>query len=100
PALPDVDSFPTRRSSDLAVDFATVTDALRGRGLCLIGMGVDPHRAARRVVYSPRYDAMEAYFDADGSAGRTMMCSTAALQVNVEDRKSTRLNSSPSQISY
>ena len=33
---------------------------------------------------SPRYDAMEAFFDTNGSAGRTMMRSTASLQVNLD----------------
>ena len=37
----------------------------------------------RRVLH-PRYDAMEAAFDARGDHGRRMMCNTAALQVNVD----------------
>jgi glutamate--cysteine ligase len=32
----------------------------------------------------PRYEAMEAYLDRWGIAGRTMMCSTASIQVNLE----------------
>ena len=44
-------------------------------------------RSARphRQLHQPRYDAMEAFFDGDGPAGRRMMCRTAALQVNVDD---------------
>src|SRR5581483_11121186 len=37
-----------------------------------------------RVVDAPRYRAMERYFASAWPSGRTMMCSTAALQVNVD----------------
>jgi len=49
----------------------------------LVGLGADPVRPPRRVVDTPRYAAMEAYFDADGPAGRRMMANTAAIQVNI-----------------
>ncbi|MDP8987511.1 MAG: glutamate-cysteine ligase family protein, partial [Actinomycetota bacterium] len=55
-----------------------------GTGARLVGAGLDPWRDPWRVVDDPRYRAMEAYFDADGDEGRRMMCSTAALQVNVD----------------
>jgi len=50
----------------------------------LVGIGVDPIRGPRRITDEPRYVAMEHYLDAWGSAGRSMMCSTASVQVNVE----------------
>lgn len=52
-------------------------------GVELVALGADPQRMPERVVTAPRYRAMQAYFDSLGSAGRTMMCNTAALQVNV-----------------
>lgn len=66
-----------------AADVAWATAAAAGAGLRLVGLGSDPLRPARRVVATPRYDAMEAYFDNEGPAGRRMMCNTAAVQVNV-----------------
>ena len=55
------------------------------RGARLVGIGVDPDPASpRRITDEPRYVAMERYLDAWGPAGRTMMCSTASVQVNVE----------------
>ena len=41
-------------------------------------------RRRPRVVGAPRYRAMEAYFDTRWPAGRTMMCSTASVQVNLD----------------
>ena len=58
--------------------------ALRGAGLEPVARGLDTLRAPRRILDQPRYAAMEAFFDAEGFAGRTMMCSTASIQVNVE----------------
>jgi glutamate--cysteine ligase len=67
-----------------AADLAAVTDALRRAGLDSVARGLDTLRAPQRILDQPRYAAMEAFFDADGFAGRTMMCSTASVQVNVE----------------
>jgi glutamate--cysteine ligase len=53
-------------------------------GLVLTGIGLDPWRRPRRILDQPRYAAMERYFDRRGRAGRVMMCSTAAVQVNVD----------------
>src|SRR5437764_3024739 len=64
-------------------DTVAVGRALAADGLTLVGEGIDPGRSPQRVVDTPRYAAMEAYFDADGPAGKRMMSSTAALQVNV-----------------
>jgi glutamate--cysteine ligase len=49
-----------------------------------VGFGMDPVRSRDRIVHCPRYDAMEAYFDRVGTAGRTMMRDTAGLQVNLD----------------
>jgi len=49
----------------------------------LIALGADPVRPPERVTLAARYRAMEHYFDRLGRAGRTMMCNTAAIQVNV-----------------
>jgi len=66
----------------------TDEDVLRHRlavaGLAMVATGVDPWRPPRRSLDLPRYRAMEAAFDARGPAGRVMMCSTAALQVNLD----------------
>ena len=78
--------------------FATVGEALEGtatdlfvldqacaqRRIDLYALGADPVRAPERVVTAPRYAAMESYFDRQGGrSGRTMMCNTAAIQVNL-----------------
>ena len=67
-----------------ATDLGAVCAGLRAHGLAPVARGLDPLRAPRRILDEPRYQAMEAYFDHDGFAGRTMMCSTAAVQVNLE----------------
>ncbi|TQN31001.1 glutamate--cysteine ligase [Haloactinospora alba] len=66
----------------LNTDLAHIQKHLRDAGLCLDGYGLDPHRSLSRQLTLPRYAAMERYFDAAGTAsGRTMMCSTASIQV-------------------
>ncbi|RGC67784.1 Glutamate--cysteine ligase GshA [Micromonospora sp. MW-13] len=62
-------------------DIAQLTDLLRAAGLVLGRTGIDPFRAPRPVVDTPRYRAMRCVFDQGGPAGRTMMYSTAGLQV-------------------
>ena len=79
PPYPNVDQACAAASADVAWAAAGV-DRLDVR---LVGLGADPLRPPRRVVATPRYDAMEAYFDEAGPAGRRMMCNTAAVQVNV-----------------
>ncbi|MFG2748419.1 ergothioneine biosynthesis glutamate--cysteine ligase EgtA [Streptomyces xanthophaeus] len=68
----------------LQQDLTAVRAALREQGLILQGLGSDPRRPHRRVLTSPRYDAMETYFDRTGPAGRTMMRATASVQVCVD----------------
>jgi len=67
----------------LAADLAAVRPLAEDAGVELAGIGIDPQRPPHRVVDTPRYEAMETFFAADGQHGRRMMCSTAALQVNV-----------------
>lgn len=68
----------------LQADLAAVRAALGARGLVLRGLGRDPRRPLRRLLASPRYEAMETYFDRTGPAGRAMMCSSASVQVCVD----------------
>ncbi len=69
---------------DLQADLTAVRAALLPQGLVLRGLGLDPRRPYRRLLNSPRYDAMEAYFDRTGPAGRAMMCASASVQVCVD----------------
>lgn len=59
---------------------------LAERDLGLAHLGADPLRPPRRVNDRPRYRAMEHHFATTGrtAAGATMMCSTAAVQVNLQ----------------
>lgn len=75
---------PAAACAAVATDLDVLRQALVQCGLAVAGIGLDPARPPRRVVDSPRYRAMEAYFDAQGRAGRQMMCSTAAIQINVD----------------
>ena len=67
----------------LASDAGALSAELAGAGVGLVGVGFDPRPQPERCVRHPRYDAMEAYFDAQCGAGRSMMRSTAAVQVNI-----------------
>ena len=68
----------------VARDAEVLGDALADAGVALVAVGLEPGPQRERILRSPRYDAMEAYFDTQGPSGRTMMCSTAALQVNLD----------------
>jgi glutamate--cysteine ligase len=69
--------------SAAATDLYVLDQRCAADGVVLVALGADPTRAPERVVTAPRYREMETYFDSRGKAGRTMMCNTAALQVNV-----------------
>ena len=58
--------------------------ALAGAGIDTEATGLDPLRRNHRLISTPRYDAMEAYFDGDGGAGLAMMCGTASIQINLD----------------
>jgi glutamate--cysteine ligase len=68
----------------MATDLTVLRRGLDEAGFTLSGLGLDPLRPPRRVLDTPRYAAMEAYFDTHGPEGRTMMAATAAIQVNVD----------------
>ena len=74
-----IDAVCEAASSDLAV----LDRACADQHVELLALGADPVRPPQRVAVAPRYQAMEHYFDQFGRAGRTMMCNTAAIQVNV-----------------
>jgi glutamate--cysteine ligase len=76
---PCVDT-PAQACAALEDDLAALSAA--GVSLAFTGLWRDGSRP--RVLDLPRYAAMEAFFDQDGPAGRTMMRETAALQVNVD----------------
>ncbi|MFI0235976.1 ergothioneine biosynthesis glutamate--cysteine ligase EgtA [Streptomyces sp. NPDC016845] len=67
--------------SAMRADLTAVRTSLRGHGLVLSGHGTDPWRPPRRLLRQPRYDALEASLDRAGPAGRSMMCSSASVQV-------------------
>jgi glutamate--cysteine ligase len=67
-----------------ARDAAILGDAMAAAGVALVALGLEPGPRRERAVHTPRYDAMEAYFDTANGAGRTMMRSTASLQVNID----------------
>jgi glutamate--cysteine ligase len=69
---------------DMAADLAAVRAALAPAGIELVATGLDPHGPRPRLVDAPRYRAMECYFDAQWPEGRTMMCNTASIQVNLD----------------
>ena len=70
--------------SALERDVAAIGVALAEAGVGMVGIGLEPDPRRERVVHNARYDAMEAYFDQIGPEGRTMMRSTAAIQVNLD----------------
>ena len=66
-----------------AEDALAVRTRLATAGMELVAVGLDAGGPRRRVADEPRYAAMARYFDRLGSAGATMMCGTASLQVNI-----------------
>ena len=65
-------------------DISIVRRALRDVGIETVGAGLDRCRVPHRVVDRDRYRAMETYFDRAGPEGRTMMCNSASMQINVD----------------
>jgi glutamate--cysteine ligase len=65
----------------VSADIRYLTGLLARAGLRLGYRATDPYRPPRRLLRTPRYDAMAVAFARHGPHGRTMMCSTAALQV-------------------
>jgi glutamate--cysteine ligase len=80
-AAPDL----TTLRRDLDTDVSVLSDLLTSTGLTLVPFATDPTRPPVRQLSSPRYDAMAAYFATlPHELGRVMMCSTAAVQVNLD----------------
>lgn len=75
---------PSAACAVAAGDVAVASRALRDVGVELMAIGLDPRGCGPRLLHDARYRAMESYFDIGGPHGRTMMCATAALQVNVD----------------
>jgi glutamate--cysteine ligase len=67
----------------VGLDVFCLDQACAQRRIELIALGADPVRGPVRVLGAPRYAAMQTFFDRDNRAGRTMMCNTASIQVNV-----------------
>jgi glutamate--cysteine ligase len=67
----------------LSTDLTALREAFSPLGVDLVQRGLLPAPPPRQMD-SPRYRAMEAYFDTEwAEAGRTMMCATASVQVNL-----------------
>ena len=66
--------------ADAAVARARLTEA----GADMLSVGLDPVRPERRILQEPRYVAMEQFFDRGGPDGRSMMCASASVQVNLD----------------
>ena len=64
-------------------DAAALRTTMADHGIDMVASGLDRHRLPQRILDTGRYRAMQEYFDASGWAGRTMMCNTASLQINV-----------------
>jgi glutamate--cysteine ligase len=58
-------------------------------GVALLARGSVPDDR-QRLLRTPRYDAMEAWYDQRHQAGRKMMRNTAALQVNIDTGPAAR----------
>jgi len=65
----------------VSADVEHLRALLARAGLRLGDRGADAYRPPRRLLHTPRYDAMASAFAPYDPHGRTMMCSTAALQV-------------------
>lgn len=66
-----------------AQDLAVIRELAAGCGLVLLGNGLD-HRPPELTVNLPRYEALARYYEQFGDTGRTLLCSTASVQVNVD----------------
>jgi glutamate--cysteine ligase len=67
-----------------SADVAMLRSLLAADGLELIGTGLDPIRAPRRLLEHPRYAAMETFYGRFGTEGRALMCGSASVQVCLE----------------
>lgn len=79
-ATPPLENLSTLVAA-VQTDAAAIRERLATEGLTLVDRAADPLRPPRRILRVPRYAAMEAAFDRVGAHGRTMMCSTSAVQL-------------------
>lgn len=70
--------------TDVSADLSLARAELRTLGLTLAGYGKEPWYEPPRVRSTPRYNAMEVYYDRINGAGRNVMCRTASVQVCVD----------------
>lgn len=80
---PDLPTAVARTAADLAVLRSTAL----AHGARLTSLSTDPDRSPRRLLRTPRYEAMAAYYERTAGctlAGPAMMCSSASIQANVE----------------
>lgn len=77
---------PSEAITALMADRAVLCAEFERRGLGLVLLGADPVRPTQRINPGPRYQAMEQFFAASGTAGpgAAMMTSTASVQVNLD----------------
>jgi glutamate--cysteine ligase len=76
----------------VTTDAAELHSRLAGQNLHPWPFAADPVFPAHRVLTIPRYTAMEAAFDRLGTVGRSMMCSTAAVQPSLDLGERADLN--------
>jgi glutamate--cysteine ligase len=65
------------------LDSRAVVAHLDAAGFACTTAAVDDRRAPRRILGSPRYEAMESFFAHGGATGGWMMTNTAATQINI-----------------
>jgi glutamate--cysteine ligase len=75
----------------VAADVEVLHRRLAEHGLTASPRAADPLRPPHRVLDLPRYRAMERRFDRVGPAGRSGMCSTAAVQVCLDPGEGAEL---------
>lgn len=75
---------PSAACSVVSEDLAVIDPVVESLGIDCVAVGLHADGTEEIVADGPRYPAMAAYFDRGGPCGRTMMCRTAALQVNLD----------------
>ena len=70
----------------MSTDQTVLREVFARHGFGLVLLGTDPLRPTQRINPGPRYQAMERFFAASGTAdaGAAMMTATASVQVNVD----------------
>ncbi|MGH2759432.1 MAG: glutamate-cysteine ligase family protein [Actinomycetota bacterium] len=68
----------------IAADADVVRAELERHDIGVFAAGMDPDRPLRLSTTEPRYVAMRAHLDGGGEAGARMMCTSAAVHVNLD----------------